>query len=94
MKYKYQSIAEANLKGEPKSPPKSGRKRIRLSSHEDIASELRRLHRLVENGEITAIEAVRQSRVLAQLATVMTAGKVQRRLDQIEQTLVVERKMR
>jgi hypothetical protein len=68
--------------GEP--PRRKGRSRIRLATADDVASELRRLHRRVERGELTATEALRQARVLSQLSQVLTAASIETRLAKIE----------
>ena len=69
---------------DPPVAGKRGRARVQLADHDDIAKELRRLHRRVEAGEISAIEAVRQSRILSQLGQVLSASSVEKRLAMVE----------
>jgi hypothetical protein len=78
-------------RGPPERPPAEPvvtapveQRQITLATHEDVQRELAVLFEAVTNGKLSAIEAVRRSRVLKSLAETMTAHSIERRLAAVE----------
>ena len=69
---------------EPSRTAPAELRQIVLATHEDVQRELAVLFEAVTNGKLTAIEAVRRSKILKSLAETMTANSIERRWAAVE----------